>query len=109
MATALASGVDTLLNWTKGRDPDGKAADIIESLNQSNEINQYFLWEESNGPLMNRTTVRVLLPTVTSRQLGQGIPTSTSRVAQFDDAMAILDVFNEVDIKMAELNGEVGA
>ncbi len=109
MATALASGVDTLLNWTKGRDPDGKAADIIGILNQSNEINQYMLWEESNGALMNRTTVQVLLPTVSSRMLGAGIPTSTSRVAQFDDAMSILDVFNEVDIAMANINGEVGA
>jgi hypothetical protein len=109
MATALPNTVDTLLNWTKGRDPDQKAADIVEILNQSNEIISYMLWEESNGPLMNRTTVRVALPTVSSRQIGAGIPISTSRVAQFDDAMSILDVMNEVDIALAKLNGEAGA
>src|SRR4051812_19995117 len=102
MGTALANTVDTLINWTKGRDPDLKAADIIEILNQSNEIIPYMLWEEGNGPLMNRTTIRTVLPTVSTRQVGAGIPASTSRTVQVDDAMALLDVMNEVDLVLAD-------
>lgn len=105
---ALPTNVDTLLNWTKGRDPDLKAADIIEILNQANEIVPRMLWEEGNAPLGNRTTVRVTLPTVSSRQIGTGVPFSSFRTAQFDDAMSILDVFNEVDIVQARLWGDTG-
>lgn len=107
MAT-IATGVDTLANWAKTRDPDGNAADIVELLNQSNEINTYTLWEEGNLPLGNRTSIRVDLPTVNTRQLGAAVATSTSREAQFDDSMALLEAWNEVDIKLANLHGDVG-
>lgn len=108
MAT-LGTTVDTLINWTKGRDPDLKAADIIEILNQSNEIIPYMLWEEGNGPLMNRTTIRTALPTVSTRQVGAGIPASSSRTIQVDDAMALLDVMNEVDLVLADQMGDAGS
>lgn len=108
MATALPNTVDTLINWAKGRNPDLTAAAVVEMLNQSNEIIPFMLWEEGNAPLSNRTTVRVTLPTVSTRQVGQGVPMSTSRTAQFDDAMAILDVFNEVDIVLARQWGDTG-
>ena len=107
MATALNNTVDTLANWTKGRDPDLKAASVVEILNQSNEMTSFLQWQQANAPWMNRTTVRTVLPTVSSRQLGQGVVMSTSRVGQFDDAMSILDVFNEVDCKLAEASGDV--
>lgn len=101
--------VDTLPNWAKGRDPDSmKAAEVIEMLNQSNEIPNYLPWMTANAPFLQRTTARVELPTVSTRQLGQGIPMSTSRVDQFDDTMSIMDVFNEIDIKLAQGGGDVG-
>lgn len=105
---ALATTVDTLINWAKGRDPDGKTAMIVELLDQSNEIINHIRWEEGNLPLGNRTSVRVSLPTVNTRQLGQGVTPSTSRLAQFDDAMAIIEAWNVVDAKLAELQADVG-
>lgn len=104
----LAASTDTLINWTRSRNPNLTAAAIVEILNQSNEIIPYMLWEEGNGPFMNRTTIRTKLPTVTTRQIGQGIPTSTSRTIQVDDAMAILDVMNEVDMVLADAEGDSG-
>lgn len=101
--------VDTLANWAKGRDPDGATAEIVELLDQSNEVNWDMAWAEGNMPLGNRTTVRVSLPNVYTRQLGQAVATSTSRVAQFDDTMAIIEAWNEVDCKLADLEGDTGA
>lgn len=105
---ALATQVDTLINWAKGRDPDGKTADIVELLNQSNEIINHIRWEEANGGLKNRTSVRVSLPQVYTRQIGQAVATSTTRLAQFDDAMAIIEAWNVVDAKLAELEADLG-
>ncbi len=103
---AIGNTVDTLMNWAKMRDPDGRAAMIVELLNQSNEINSHMLWSEGNLPLGNRTSVRVSLPTVYTRQIGSAVATSTSRTAQFDDSCAILEAWNEVDCKLADLEAD---
>ncbi len=105
---ALGNNVDTLANWAKSRDPDGSSASIVELLNQSNEVCQDVLWAEGNLPLGNRTSIRVNLPTVSTRQIGEGVSTSSSREAQFDDAMAIIEAWNSVDCKLAEQQGDVG-
>jgi hypothetical protein len=105
---ALATTVDTLINWAKMRDPDMKAAMIVELLNQSNEIIPDMRWMEGNLPLGNRTTVRVSLPTVYTRQIGQAVATSTSRSQQFDDSCAIIEAWNEVDCKLADLEADSG-
>lgn len=105
---AVGNTVDTLANWAKSRDPDGSAAMIVEMLNQSNEVIQDVLWGEGNLPLGNRTSIRVKLPTVYTRQLGQAVATSTSREAQFDDAMSIIEAWNSVDCKLADLQADVG-
>ena len=101
------NNVDTLTNWAKGIS-NGKMLPVVELLDQSNECNWDMVWAEGNMPLGNRTTIRVGLPTVYTRQLGQAVSTSTSRIAQFDDSMSIIEAWNEVDCKLAELNGDVG-
>ncbi len=106
---AIANTVDTLMNWAKMRDPDGRAAQIVELLNQSNEIIPDMLWTEGNLPLGNRTTVRVSLPTVYTRQIGGAVATSTSRSAQFDDSCSIIEAWNEVDCKLADMQGDAAA
>lgn len=105
---AVGNTVDTLANWAKSRDPNGSAAMIVELLNQSNEIISDVLWSEGNLPLGNRTSIRVKLPSVTTRQIGQGVATSTSREAQFDDAMSIIEAWNSVDCKLADLEADAG-
>lgn len=103
---AIGNTVDTLINWAKMRDPDMKAAQIVELLNQSNEMITDMRWMEGNLPLGNRTSVRVALPTVYTRQLGGAVATSTSRSAQFDDSCAIIEAWNEVDCKLADLEAD---
>lgn len=102
-------GAVTLTDWAKTRDPDGSTATVIELLNQSNEVLTDMLWIEGNLPTGHRTTIRSGLPSPTWRKLYQGVqPTKSSRV-QVDDACGMLEARNEVDIKLANLNGDANA
>lgn len=57
MAT-LATQSLTLADWAKRLEPDGKVADVIELLGQTNEVLTDMLWMEGNLPTGHRTTVR---------------------------------------------------
>lgn len=106
---ALTSNVATLVDWAKRLDPDGKTADIVELLSQTNEILADMQWMEGNLPTGHRTTVRTGLPTVAWRLLNNGIQPSKSTTAQIDEACAMLEAWSEVDKDLAELNGNVAS
>lgn len=105
---AIANTVDTLINWAKGTNLAGRVVPVVELLNQSNEVITDMLWEPGNMPLANRTSVNVALPQVYARQIGQAVPMSSPRFQQFDDAMALLAGFSDVDVKLARLSGDEG-
>lgn len=102
-------GAVTLLDWAKTRNPDGSTAKVIELLNQSNEVLLDMPWVEGNLPTGHRTTVRTGLPAPTWRKLYGGVQPSKSSRAQVDDACGMLEARNEVDIKLANLNGDASA
>ena len=104
MAT-LGTNVLTLADWAKRLDPDGKIPTIVELLSQTNEILTDMLWREGNLPTGHRVTVRTGLPTVAWRLLNQGVQPSKSTTAQVDEACGILEAWSEVDVDLAELNG----
>lgn len=108
MAT-LGNSVSTLIDWAKKLDPDGKVAEIVELLAQTNEILMDMLFMEGNLPTGHRTTVRTGLPTVAWRLLNNGIVPSKSRTAQIDEACGILEAWCEVDVALAKLNGNEAA
>jgi len=108
MAT-LGSTVLTLADWAKRRDPNGKTADIVEMLQQTNEILLDALWKEGNLATGNRTTLRTSLPTVTARNFNQGVATSKSTTAQIEDACAMLEARSQVDEDEANLEGDLNA
>lgn len=106
MATLPTNGgAVTLTDFAKSIDPDGSTAAVIELLNQSNEVLQDMTWMEGNLPTGHRTTVRTGLPTPTWRKLYQGVQPSKSKRAQVDDACGMLEARNEVDVDLADLNG----
>ena len=105
----IGNTVDTLSNWAKSRDPSGKASAIVELLGQSNEILSHMRWQEGNGVMVNRTSVRIALPTVYTRQIGQAVAASTTREAQFDDTMAIIEAWCNVDVALANLQANAAA
>jgi hypothetical protein len=106
---ALGVGNLTLAEIVKRMDPDGKAAALVELLNQSNDILTDMNWMEGNLPTGHRTSVRVGLPTVAWRLLNAGITPSKSITAQIDEGCGILEAWSEVDIDVYKLNGETAA
>lgn len=105
----LGSKNPTLLDVAKSLDPSGATADVIELLNQTNEILLDAVWAEGNLPTGHRTTVRTGLPTVVWRRLYGGVPPSKSTRAQVDEATGMLEARNEIDVDVANLNGNTSA
>jgi hypothetical protein len=99
----------TLLDVAKSLDPSGATADAIELLSQTNEILLDAVWAEGNLPTGHRTTVRTGLPTVVWRKLYGGVPPSKSTRAQVDEATGMLEARNEIDVDVANLNGNTAA
>jgi hypothetical protein len=102
----LATGVLTMLDWAKRRDPDGSIPIIVELLNQTNQILTDAVFMEGNLPTGHRTTVRTGLPTIYWRLLNQAVATSKSTTAQIDEQTGLMEAWSEVDQKLAELGGK---
>lgn len=106
---ALAANVITLTDVVKRMDPDGKIADIVEMLSQTNEVLMDMGWKEGNLPTGHQTTVRTGLPSVFWRQFNQGVAVSKSTTAQVTEGIGMLEAWSEVDKDEAELNGNLAA
>lgn len=96
-----------LVDWARRADPDGAIAVIAEMLSQCNEVLKDMIWREGNLPLGHKTTVRVGLPQGVWRGANQGVPSSKSLTAQFQDSIGELVDYSIVDKSLAELNGNV--
>lgn len=105
MATGAA--YPTLLDWSRRVDPDGKIADVAEVLSQANEIFDDMIWKEGNLPTGHKETIRTGLPKGTWRMIYQGVPFTKSTTAQITEATGMLEAYNRIDRKIAELNGDI--
>lgn len=101
---ALATTHPTLLDVSKRLDPNGKIADIVEILSQTNEVLEDMVWIEGNMETGHRTTVRTGLPTVTWRKLYGGVQPSKSTTAQVTETCGMLEAYAEIDKALADLN-----
>lgn len=108
MAT-LGGSVLTLNDWAKRLDPDGKTAKTVEILSQTNEILDDMLFKEGNLPTGEQTTIRTGLPNVFYRLMNTGVPKSKSTTAQITENAASLEARSEVDVEVAQLNGNVNS
>lgn len=97
----------SLVDWARRANPDGAIAVIAEMLSQCNEVIKDMIWQEGNLPLGHKTTVRVGLPQGVWRGANQGVPSSKSLTAQFQDSIGELVDYSIVDKSLAELNGNV--
>lgn len=105
--STLGGSVLTLTDWAKRLDPNGNTAKIVEMLSQSNSMLDDAMFKEGNLPTGHRATLRTSLPTVAWRLLNQGSAPSKSTSAQVDFQTGILEAWSEVDVDLAELNGNV--
>jgi len=99
----------TLLDWAKRKDPDGKTADIVEMLSQTNEMIDDMLFMEGNLETGHRTTIRTGLPTPAWRRINKGVQPSKSTTAQVDEACGRLESISTVDEALAELEPDLAA
>lgn len=102
---ALSAIHPTLLDLAKRSDPDGKIADIVEILNQTNEVLMDMAWVEGNLPTGHRTTIRTGIPEPTWRKLYGGVQPTKSTTRQVTDNCGMLEAYAEVDKALADLNG----
>ncbi len=107
--STLAVTHPTLLDFARTLDPDGKVADIVEILNQTNEVLDDMVWQEGNLPTGHRTTIRAGLPEPTWRKLYKGVQPTKSTKVQVTDSCGMLEAYSEVDKALADLGGNASA
>ncbi len=106
---AIGSSVLTLLDWANRQDPDGKVAQVVEMLSQRNEILLDMLWKMGNLEIGHQFVYRATLPTVFYRQFNAGVAVSKSTTGKSIEQTAMLEAWSEVDVDIAEQNGDVDA
>lgn len=95
----------TLLDWAKRIDDEGKIAEIINLLSQTNEILEDMLWVEGNLPTGHKTTIRTGLPQAYWRLLNQGVPRGKSTTAQITETCGMLETYSDIDVDLVALSG----
>lgn len=108
MATIPSTAYLTLADWATRRE-NGKMAQIVNLLSQSNPILEDLLWKEGNLPTGNRTTARTGLPSATWRAYNQGVGFSKSSTDQFDDTCGQLEGYSRIDKALADLESDAAA
>jgi len=104
MAT-LSTTQPTLLDLARRTAPDGSISAIAEILNETNEVLDEMVFMEGNLPTGHRATVRTGLPVPTWRKIGGGVQPTKSSTAQIMFTTGMLEAFAEVDVRIADLNG----
>lgn len=110
MATVGGSTTVTLTDYAKTLDPDQQSiAKIIEILSQASPLLQDVPFMEGNLPVGHRSTRQGTLPSVGWRLLNVGTARTKTTHVQVDDMCGMLDAVNDVDKKLADLNGNTEA
>ncbi len=107
MATTMPikPGYNTLVDVAKSFGPDGKVAKVAELLNQSNEVLSYLPYIQGNLATGHKGVVRTGLPTVSLRSFYKGVKVGKSGRATVEDVCAMAEGRAEIDVDLAELNG----
>lgn len=101
----LAAKFPTLLDLANRVEQDGKIAQIVEMLGQTNEMLTDAVWQEANQDNGHLTTIRTGLPAVAWRLLNKGVPSSKSTTAQVLETCGMLETRSEVDIDLPAVQG----
>lgn len=105
----LASSRSTILDVAKAMDPDGKIAKVAAVLQLYNDILDDIPWVEGNLPTGNQTTIQTSKAVPVFRLLNAGIVPTKSTTGQIVDACAIMENRNQIDVNVAQLNGNTEA
>jgi hypothetical protein len=95
----------TLADWAKRQDSDGKIAQIVNLLSQTNEILDDMLWVQGNLETGHKTTVRTGLPQAYWRLLNMGVPKGKSTTAQITETCGMLETYSDIDVDLVAMAG----
>lgn len=107
--TTLSSKWPTLLDKATRTDPDGGIATIAELMSQSNPILGDAPWKAGNKSDGEIHTGRSSLGTASWRRYNEGTEPTKTTTTQYTDSVGMLNLWAEVDAKMAEDFGDVAA
>lgn len=99
----------TLLDIVKATDPGGMLSKVVEVLSERNELMKYLTWKEGNLTTGHTYTSELALPSVGWRRFNEGVAASKGTNEQFTEPTAMLSSRCQVDVKLAQLNGNAAA
>lgn len=103
--STLGSMRPTIWDVAKLTDPNGKIAKVAAVLAQYNDILDDIPWFEGNMTTGNMTTIQTSKASPSLRALNQGVAPTKSTTGQINDACSILENRSQIDINVANLNG----
>jgi hypothetical protein len=101
--------IPNMLDLSQRLDPDGSIAAIGEVLTKQNPILQDIPMVEGNLPTGHLVTVRSDIPTPTWRRINYGVRPTKSSTTQVTETIGMMEDRGEVDVDLAELNGNTAA
>lgn len=102
---ALDATSATMIDWAKRLDKDGKTAEIVEMLSQTNEIMEDILMVQCNAGQRHDVTIRTGLNSGTWRRWYQGVMPTRTTTAQVVEACGNLEDYTKIDVDEADANG----
>jgi hypothetical protein len=102
---ALTSINPTYMDLAKLLDPSGKVPMVVELLQETNEVLDDASFIEGNLLDGHQTTVRTGLPTPTWTKIYGFTQPTKSTTAQIIDRTGRMEMYSEIDVRLANLNG----
>ncbi len=106
---ALTSTNPTYLDLAKILDPDGSVSDVVELLKEENEVLDDMSFVEGNLIDGHQTTVRTGLPVPTWTKIYGFTQPTKSTTAQIIDRTGRMEMYSEIDKRLAMLNNNSAA
>lgn len=106
---ALSSNRATLIDVARVLDPKGAIDKVANLLQQYNDILDDIPWMEGNLATGHQMTKQTSKPTPYFRLLNEGIVPQKATTGQYTEACAIMENRNQIDINVANLNGNTKA
>ena len=99
----------TLVDVVNSTDKSGTLVDVVELLNQQNEMITDMTVFPSNDTMSHEVSIRTGLPSGIWRDYNMGVPLSKTTTAKVTEEIGNYEEFSEVDIALAERNGNSAA
>lgn len=109
MTTANDASNPTLHDLVLAQDPNGQQAKIVEALAKKCRAMDYITFQTGNLETGHRVTTETSLPSIGWRAFNEGVETGKYTTGQFDEVCGLMEGHSQLDVKLAELNGNSAA